>query len=187
MPYYESVFIARQDISATQADALADSFKHIVEDGGGQVTKKEYWGLRNLTYRIKKNRKGHYVLFNIDGPPVAVLEMERQMRINEDVIRYLTLRVDELEAEDSIVLRCYGYGTRFTADGLYRYYIQSGDKFHAWLRFAGIDSVRDMLDSSTRTGIRGFRELTRSPEEALEQAQSRREPKQRERGSGRGG
>jgi len=108
MPYYESVFIARQDISSAQVDTLADSFTSLIQEGGGQVTKKEYWGLRNLTYRIKKNRKGHYTLLNIDGPSSAVLEMERNMRINEDVIRYLTVRVDELENEESIVLRSRG-------------------------------------------------------------------------------
>jgi small subunit ribosomal protein S6 len=108
MPYYESVFIARQDISSAQVDTLAESFTNLIQEGGGQVTKKENWGLRNLTYRIKKNRKGHYVLLNIDGPAGAVLEMERNMRLNEDVIRYLTVRVDELEAEESIVLRSRG-------------------------------------------------------------------------------
>ncbi len=108
MPYYESVFIARQDISSAQVDTLADSFTSLIQEGGGQVTKKENWGLRNLTYRIKKNRKGHYVLLNIDCPSSAVLEMERNMRINEDVIRYLTVRVDELESEESIVLRSRG-------------------------------------------------------------------------------
>jgi small subunit ribosomal protein S6 len=108
MPYYESVFIARQDISSAQVDTLAESFTNLIQEGGGQVTKKENWGLRNLTYRIKKNGKGHYVLLNIDGPAGAVLDMERNMRLNEDVIRYLTVRVDELEAEESIMLRSRG-------------------------------------------------------------------------------
>jgi small subunit ribosomal protein S6 len=103
MPYYESVFIARQDISGAQVDSLTESFTNIIQEGGGQVTKKEFWGLRSLAYKIKKNRKGHYVLLNIDGPSDAVLEMERNMRINEDVIRYLTVRVEELESEESIV------------------------------------------------------------------------------------
>jgi small subunit ribosomal protein S6 len=108
MPYYESVFIARQDISGAQVDSLTESLTNIIQEGGGQVTKKESWGLKNLAYKIKKNRKGHYVLLNIDGPSDAVLEMERNMRINEDVIRYLTVRVDELESEDSIMLRSRG-------------------------------------------------------------------------------
>jgi small subunit ribosomal protein S6 len=108
MPYYESVFIARQDISGTQVDSLTESLTNIIQEGGGQVTKKEFWGLRNLAYKIKKNRKGHFVLLNIDSPSGAVLEMERNMRINEDVIRYLTVRVDELESEESIMLRSRG-------------------------------------------------------------------------------
>lgn len=108
MPYYESVFIARQDISGAQVDTLTESLTNIIQEGGGEVTKKEFWGLRNLAYKIKKNRKGHFVLLNIDGPSDAVLEMERNMRINEDVIRYLTVRVDELESEESIMLRSRG-------------------------------------------------------------------------------
>ncbi len=108
MPMYENVFIARQDVSAAQVDSMADQFSELIKEHGGEVTKKEYWGLRNLAFRIKKNRKGHYVLFNIDAPSQAVLEMERNMRINEDVIRYLTVRVDELEADQSIVLRSRG-------------------------------------------------------------------------------
>jgi small subunit ribosomal protein S6 len=108
MPLYESVLIARQDISATQVDALADQFSELIKENGGEVMKKEHWGLKNLAYRIKKNRKGHYVLFNIDAPSAAVLEMERNMRISEDVIRYLTVRVDELEEDQSIMLRSRG-------------------------------------------------------------------------------
>ncbi len=108
MALYENVFIARQDVSASQVDALADQFSELIKEHGGEVTKKEYWGLRNLQYRIKKNRKGHYVLFNIDAPSAAVLEMERNMRLNEDVIRYQTVRVKELETEQSIVLRSRG-------------------------------------------------------------------------------
>jgi small subunit ribosomal protein S6 len=108
MPLYETVFIARQDISATQVDTLADQYAGLIQENGGEVTKKEHWGLRNLAFRIKKNRKGHYVLFNIDAPSEAVLEMERNMRLSEDVIRYMTVRVPELEAEQSIVLRSRG-------------------------------------------------------------------------------
>ncbi|MQA64384.1 MAG: 30S ribosomal protein S6 [Alphaproteobacteria bacterium] len=105
MPLYESVFIARQDISSSQAEALADTFAEIVASNGGTVSKKEYWGLRNLTYRIKKNRKGHYTLLNIDAPPGVVAELERNMRIHDDVLRYLTVKVDELEAGPSAILR----------------------------------------------------------------------------------
>ena len=105
MPFYENVFIARQDISATQADALAETYSNVIAEHGGKVTKRENWGLRNIAYRIKKNRKGHYVLLNIDAPPAAVQEMERQMRISEDVLRYLTTRVEELEEGPSAMMR----------------------------------------------------------------------------------
>ena len=108
MPYYENVFIARQDISATQVDALCDSFTGTIEKMGGKVEKREYWGLRSLAYRIKKNRKGHYVLFNLDAPVDAVHEMERLMRINEDILRYLTVRVEELEEGPSAVMQGRG-------------------------------------------------------------------------------
>lgn len=105
MPLYESVFIARQDISSTQAESLTDAFAEIVANNGGKVTKKEYWGLRNLAYRIKKNRKGHYTLLNIDAPPGVVAELERNMRIHEDVLRYLTVKVEALEEGPSAILR----------------------------------------------------------------------------------
>ena len=104
MPLYESVVIARQDIATTQVDTLADELTNILAEGGGKVTKRESWGLRSLTYRIKKNRKGHYVLFNIDAPPAAINEYERRMRINEDVLRYLTVRVEVHEEGQSAVL-----------------------------------------------------------------------------------
>jgi len=104
MPLYESVFIARQDISASQVEALTDEMASLIADQGGTVSKKEFWGLRNLSYRIKKNRKGHYVLLNIDAPAHAVIEMERVMRFNEDVLRTMTVRVEELEEGQSAVL-----------------------------------------------------------------------------------
>ena len=93
MSYYESVFIARQDISAQQVESLTDDFVAVIEQGGGKVEKRESWGLKNLAYKINKNRKGHYVLFNLDAPAPAVQEMERQMRINEDILRFLTVKV----------------------------------------------------------------------------------------------
>ena len=105
MPLYEHVFIARQDISGTQVDQLIETFTGVVETGGGKVVASESWGLRNLAYRIKKNRKAHYVLFNIDAPYEAVHEMERQMGLNEDVMRVLTIRVDELNEEPSAVMQ----------------------------------------------------------------------------------
>ena len=105
MSLYESVFIARQEISPQQADALAETFSNIITENGGTVGKKENWGLKSLAFRIKKNRKGHYILLNIDGPSSAINEMERQMRLQEDVIRFLTVRVDELEEGPSIQQR----------------------------------------------------------------------------------
>ena len=104
MALYEHVLIARQDISAQQAEALNDQLKALLEEQGGKVAKIEYWGLRNLTYRIKKNRKGHYTLLNIDAPSAAVKEMERQLSINEDVLRYMTVKVEELDLELSPIL-----------------------------------------------------------------------------------
>jgi small subunit ribosomal protein S6 len=108
MPLYENVFITRQDISGAQVDALADTFTQLIADQGGEVKKRENWGLRNLAYRMKKNRKGHYVLFNLDAPAAAIAELERTMRINEDVLRYLTLRVDALEEGPSPVMQSRG-------------------------------------------------------------------------------
>ena len=105
MSYYESVFIARQDISSTQVEQLIEQFAEIVATGGGEVKKREYWGLRSLAYRIKKNRKGHYVLFNLDAPAAAVSEMERLMRLNEDILRYLTVKVDALEEGPSVMMQ----------------------------------------------------------------------------------
>src|SRR6266513_921942 len=108
MPLYENVFIARQDISGAQVDALADAFTQLLTDNAGEVKKREYWGLRNLSYRMRKNRKGHYVLLNIAAPPAAIAELERTMRINEDVIRYLTIRVDAHEDGPSVVMQSRG-------------------------------------------------------------------------------
>jgi small subunit ribosomal protein S6 len=105
MPLYEHVFLARQDISAQQVDALLQSFRSILEERGGSVGKTEYWGLKSLAYRIKKNRKAHYALMNIDAPPDAVSELERQMRLSTDIIRFLTVRVDEHETGPSPMMR----------------------------------------------------------------------------------
>jgi len=104
MPFYECVFITRQDISANEVDKLADNFADIISAEGGKVTKRENWGLRQLAYRIQKNRKGHYVLFNIDAPSSAVKEMERQMRINENLLRFMTVRVEALEEGPSVMM-----------------------------------------------------------------------------------
>ena len=104
MALYEHVLIARQDISPQQVDALVEDITRQVQDAGGKVGKSEYWGLRNLAYRVRKNRKGHYCLLNIDAPAAAVHELERRQRINEDVLRFLTIRVDQHDEEPSPVL-----------------------------------------------------------------------------------
>jgi small subunit ribosomal protein S6 len=105
MSYYECVFLARPDITVEQADGLADTFTKTLEDQGGKVITRENWGLRGLTYRINKNRKAHYLMLNIDAPGPAIHEMERLMRINEDVVRYLTIKVDELNEEPSVLMQ----------------------------------------------------------------------------------
>ena len=105
MPFYETVFIARQDLTPAQADGLTETFEKIITDQGGTVPKKESWGLRSMAYKIKKNRKGHYALMNIDATGVAIQELERQMHLHEDVLRHLVTRVDEFEAGPSAVLR----------------------------------------------------------------------------------
>lgn len=105
MPLYEHVFMARQDISNAQVDALTKEFTGIITENGGKITKTEYWGLKPLAYKIKKSRKSHYTLLNIDAPHAAVAEMERRMGLNTDVIRHLTIRVDEHESEPSIQMR----------------------------------------------------------------------------------
>ncbi len=104
MTTYEHVFIARQDVSPQQVDALLETFKGVISEGGGQVGKTEYWGLRNMAYRIRKNRKGHYVLMNIDAAPATVKEMERQMGIHEDILRFMTLRTGAMDEKPSAMM-----------------------------------------------------------------------------------
>ncbi|MCX5493188.1 30S ribosomal protein S6 [Kaistia dalseonensis] len=105
MPLYEHVFLSRQDVSAQQVEALTETFKGILEANGGSVAKVEQWGLKSVAFRIRKNRKAHYTLMNIDAPAAAVAELERQQRINEDVLRILTIRVEELEEGQSAMLQ----------------------------------------------------------------------------------
>ena len=112
MALYECVFIARQDIGSSQAQSLIETFTKIVEDNGGTVPKNEYWGLKTLAYRIKKNRKGHYVLLNVDAPHEAVKELERQMGLNEDILRSMVVRVEELEEGPSIMMQSRGRDDR---------------------------------------------------------------------------
>jgi small subunit ribosomal protein S6 len=104
MPLYEHIFLARQDLTSQQVDELTTQFKGVIEAGGGSVAKTEYWGVKTLTYRIKKNRKAHFTLFNLDAPAKAVAEMERQMGLSEDIIRSLTIRVDALEDGPSVMM-----------------------------------------------------------------------------------
>jgi small subunit ribosomal protein S6 len=105
MPLYEHVFLARQDLSAQQIEDLSNQLSGVVGQMGGKVTKNEYWGLKSLTYRINKNRKAHMTLLNVDAPAAALAEIERQERLSEDVLRYLTIRVDELEEGPSAMMR----------------------------------------------------------------------------------
>jgi small subunit ribosomal protein S6 len=105
MPLYEHVLLARQDISGQQAEALTEHFKGVLEANGAKVSKVENWGLRTAAYKINKNRKAHYVLMNVDGPSSALSEMERQMRIHEDVLRYMTIRVNEHEEGPSAIMK----------------------------------------------------------------------------------
>ena len=105
MPLYEHVFLARQDLSAQQVEDLTKQFSDVISGLGGKVTKNEYWGLKSLSYRINKNRKAHMTLLNVDAPSAAVTEIERQERLSEDVLRYLTIRVEELEEGPSAMMR----------------------------------------------------------------------------------
>ena len=105
MPLYEHTFLARQDVTAQQVTGLMNTYKAVVEEMGGKVGKTEYWGLKSTAYKIKKNRRAHYAFFNIEAPFQAVLEMERQMRISTDILRFLTVRVDELDEKPSIQMR----------------------------------------------------------------------------------
>ena len=112
MPLYEHVFLARQDLAQAQVDALAENATKIIADNGGKVVKNENWGLRGLAYRIAKNRKAHYVMLDIDAPAPALAELERQTGINEDIIRYMTIRVDEHEQGPSAMMRKSDRGER---------------------------------------------------------------------------
>lgn len=105
MPLYEHVFLARQDVTSQQVETMIDTYKGVIEQNGGRLEKIEMWGVKSLAYRIKKNRKAHFTLLNIDAPPAALTEMERQMQISEDVLRFMTVRVEELESEPSAMMQ----------------------------------------------------------------------------------
>ncbi len=104
MPFYEHTFIARQDLTPNKVSELADKYAAVIAENGGKVTKREDWGLRNLAYKIQKNRKGYYTMFNVDAPAKAVVELERLERIDENLLRFLTVKVDELEENPSVML-----------------------------------------------------------------------------------
>ena len=117
MPFYEHVFLARQDLATAQVEALTETFSKIIADGKGAVASHEYWGLRSLAYRIAKNRKAHYVMLNIDAPAPAIAEMERQVALNEDIIRYMTVRIDALPTEPSAMTKRGERERERSADG----------------------------------------------------------------------
>jgi len=117
MALYEHVFLARQDVSAQQVDALVEQYKGVIEANGGKVGRIENWGLKSLTYRIKKNRKAHYALMDIDAPAAAIHEMERQMRINEDILRYMTIAVEAHEEGPSAMMQKRDRDDRPRRDG----------------------------------------------------------------------
>jgi small subunit ribosomal protein S6 len=117
MPLYEHVFLARQDVSAQQVETMMKEYQALIEELGGKVAKQEYWGIKGLAFKIKKSRKAHYVLFNIDSPPAAVSEMERRMGISTDIIRFITVKVDAHEVEPSAMMRKSDRDDRGDRDG----------------------------------------------------------------------
>jgi small subunit ribosomal protein S6 len=104
MAIYECVYIARQELTAAQAEQLSKDLTKIVSSNSGEIKKQEYWGLRNLAYKIRKNRKGHYTMFHIEAPASAIEELERNMRLNEDILRYLTVKIDRLPEGPSVMM-----------------------------------------------------------------------------------
>ena len=104
MAIYECVYIARQELTAAQAEQLSKDLTKIVSSNSGEIKKQEYWGLRNLAYKIRKNRKGHYTMFHIEAPASAIEELERNMRLNEDILRYLTVKIDKLPDGPSVMM-----------------------------------------------------------------------------------
>jgi small subunit ribosomal protein S6 len=105
MALYEHIFLARQDVTSQQVDTLIEQYKGVIEAAGGKIAKNEYWGIKSLAYRIKKNRKAHFTLLNIDAPSSALAEVERLMGINEDIIRFMTIRVEAHEDEPSAMMQ----------------------------------------------------------------------------------
>ncbi len=151
MSLYESTFIIRHDMSTQQIEQLAETFSEIIKNNGGEVTKTEHWGLKTLAYRIKKNRKGHYVFFNVDAPPAAMQELERNLRLSEDVLRYLTVRVDELDPEPSPMMQARASrDERSRRGGRFRDDAPSGDKGSADAKTADAKTA-DTKTADTKT------------------------------------
>jgi small subunit ribosomal protein S6 len=162
MPLYEHVFLARQDISQAQVEALMKEYAQVIDEGGGKVGKSEYWGLKTIAFKIKKNRKAHYALMNITAPPAAVTEMERRMGLSGDVIRFMTVRVDAHETEPSVQMRKSDRDDRrdgerggFRDRGGFR----GGDRggFRGGMRGGGGGFRREGGDGFRREGGDGFR------------------------------
>jgi small subunit ribosomal protein S6 len=161
MPLYEHVFLTRQDASAQQVEELTAQFTGVIEQMGGKVAKTEQWGVKTLSYRLRKNRKAHFTLFNVEAPPAALNEIERQQRLNEDILRYLTIRVDELEEGPSAMMRKVdrdrerddrGFGFRDRGGG-----------------GGGFRGDRDRDRGGDRGGFRGDRDRdSRPPRDAVE-------------------
>ena len=146
MPLYEHVFLARQDVSNTQVETLTKEFSDLIAEGGGKVTKTEYWGLKSLAYKIKKSRKAHFSLLNIDAPPAAVAEMERRMGLSTDIIRFITVKVEAHEAEPSAMMRKSDRDERGDRGGF-----RGGDR-------GGFRGDRGGFRGGDRGGFRGPRE-----------------------------
>jgi small subunit ribosomal protein S6 len=127
MPLYEHVFLARPDVTVQQVDAMVEQFKTVITTAGGSVPKTEYWGLKTLAYRMRKNRKAHFTMLNLDAAPAAIAEMERLMRINEDILRFMTLRIEQVEEGPSAMMRRRDDGDRRRDDGERRPRRDEGD------------------------------------------------------------
>jgi small subunit ribosomal protein S6 len=180
MQLYEHTLIARQDLSPQQAQALAETYSSVLAEHGAEVTKTEYWGLRNLAYRIRKNRKGHYLHFNLRAPADAITELERQERLSDDVLRYLTVRVDALEEGPSVVMQ-----SRSSREERSRRPHDDGDR----PRRAHDDDERprrahDDEDQPRRAQDDGERPRRASDEERPRRARAKREPAADEGGDG---
>lgn len=157
MPLYEHVFLARQDVSNTQVETLTKEFSDLIAEGGGKVTKTEYWGLKSLAYKIKKSRKAHFSLLNIDAPPAAVAEMERRMGLSTDIIRFITVKVEAHEAEPSAMMRKSDRDERGDRGGFRGGFRGDRGGFRGGDR-GGFRGPREGGEGGDRGGFRGPRE-----------------------------